>query len=104
MRSALLPRTTLGKWSIGLFVALVGFFVLGLAIVALGHQTGGETFTDNLYIAVPNLLSGISGLASLVTGAAGIVGYRERSILVFLCTAAGLFVLFMALGEFLAPH
>jgi hypothetical protein len=104
MNSAVLPKTPPGKWSIGLFVALVGFFVLSLAIVVLGHQTGGEAFSDNLYIAVPMFLAGLSGIAALVAGVIGILGRKERSVLVFLSAGAGLVVLFLVLGEFMAAH
>jgi hypothetical protein len=104
MKSAFLPTTTLGRWSIGLALSLFFFFILSFAIIILGHQTGGETFFDNLYIAVPMFLAGASGVAALVTGAIGILGYRERSVFVFIAVAIGLFVLLMVLGEFLAPH
>jgi hypothetical protein len=49
-------------------------------------------------------LAGISGIASLITGVIGILRYRERSVLVFMSAVIGLFVLFLVLGEFLAPH
>jgi nitrate reductase gamma subunit len=104
MKSSLLPTTTLGKWSMGLGISLILFFILSFAIVILGHQTGGETFLDNLYIAVPMFLAGISGIAALIAGIIGILRYKERSALVFLSAAVGLFVLFLVFGEFLAPH
>jgi hypothetical protein len=104
MKSALLPTTTLGKWSTGLGISLIGFFILSFAIIILGHQTGGETFLDNLYIAVPMFLAGLSGIGALITGVICIFKYKERSVLVFLASAVGLFVLFIVLGEFLAPH
>ncbi len=104
MKSGFLPTTTVGKWSIGLAISLFSFFVLSIAIVVLGHQTGGETFSDNLYIAIPMFLAGISGISALITGAIGILGYKERSVFVFLSAAVGLFVLFLILGEFLVPH
>jgi hypothetical protein len=104
MKSAFLPRTTLGKWSIGLVLSLFFFFILSFAIIILGHQTGGETFFDNLYISIPMFLAGISGIAALITGTVGILKYKERSVLVFLSAAVGLFILFFVLGEFLVPH
>ncbi len=104
MKSSLLPTTTLGKWSIGLGIALISFFILSFAIIILGHQTGGETFLDNLYIAIPMLLAGISGIFGLITGMIGILRYKERSVLVFLSAAAGLFVLLLVVGESLVSH
>ncbi len=104
MKSAFLPTTTLGKWSISLAISLFFLFILSLAITILGHQTGGETFFDNLYISVPMFLAGISGIAALITGIICILRYKERSVLVFMAALIGLFVLFLVLGEFLAPH
>jgi len=104
MKSAFLPTTTLGKWSIGMGLSLILFFILSFAIIILGHQTGGETFSDNLYIAVPMFLAGISGIAALITGIICILRYKERSVLVFMAALIGLFVLFLVLGEFLAPY
>jgi hypothetical protein len=104
MKSSVLPTTTVGKWSFGLGIALIGFLILSFAIIILGHQTGGEAFLDNLYIAIPMFLAGISGVFGLITGMIGILRYKERSALVFLSAAIGLFALSLVLGEFLAPH
>ena len=76
MKSTLLPTTTLGKWSIGMGLSLILFFILSFAIIILGHQTGGETFFDNLYIAVPMFLAGISGSAVFITGIICILRYK----------------------------
>ena len=104
MKSTLLPTTTLGKWSIGLVISLFLFFIISFAFIILGHQTVGESFFDPWYIAVTMILAGISGIAAFITGIIGILRYKERSVLVFMSAAICLFVLFLILGEFLAPH
>lgn len=99
----LMPKTNLGRWSIWL---IIGFFVfLGLfyLAVALG-QRGGETFFSNLILTIPILLAGVSGILSFFTGITSIVKSKERSVLVFLATVLGLFVLFFVMGEILFPH
>lgn len=107
MKSALLPTTNLGKWSIGLAIASFLLLAVFLIEVALGLR-GGDTldFSDlsQLGPAIPILLAGVSFVSALVTGLIGIVKDRERSVLVFLAAAMGLFVLLLVLGEFLAPH
>ena len=60
--------------------------------------------TGNLALAIPMLLAAVSGVSALVTGIIGIVKSRERSVLVFLATVIGLFVLIFSLGEILFPH
>ena len=103
MRISLKPKSTMGKWSTGLIIALLLFFAVFLILVASG-QRGGDTFFSNLTLTIPMLLAGVSGVSALVTGIIGIVKSRERSVLVFLATAIGLFVLVFTLGEILFPH
>jgi hypothetical protein len=99
-----LPVTTPGKWAVGLVISFFVFLIIGILVVVLGHQTGGDTFFDNLYISIPMILSGISGIAAFFAGIAGILIRKERSIIVFLCTGIGLLVIIFVLGEFLGSH
>jgi cytochrome bd-type quinol oxidase subunit 2 len=93
----------MGKWSTELISAFFLFFAVFLILVASG-QRGGDTFFSNLALTIPMLLAGVSGVSALATGIIGIVKSRERSVLVFLATAIGLFILIFSLGEILFPH
>jgi hypothetical protein len=99
----LVPKTTLGKWSLGLSVS---FFVsLGLLmLMAATGQEGGEKFTDNLLLAIPAFLAAVSAVGAFSTGIVGIIRKKERSILVFAATIIGLLVLLFLVGEFTTPH
>ena len=101
MKITFLPTTTLGRWTIGLIISLVSFFLLATATVTLGHQTGGDTITANNYIAFPMLIAMGSGIAAFITGLIGILKYKERSVLVLLSTFVGFDVLFFVLGSLL---
>ena len=103
MRITVLPKTSWGKWSAGLIVAFILFFVLFLILVASG-QRGGETFFSNLLLTVPMLLAGTCGVAAFVTGLIGIIKSKERSILVYLAIFIGFEIMVFGLGEFLVPH
>ena len=90
MRVSILPKTSLGWWSVGLVIAIIVLFVVvpevpGAEVTALGR-------------AIAIGFAAISGVA-FVTGLIGIVRRRERSILVFLTTAIGMFALIIAVGE-----
>ncbi len=98
-----MPTTLLGKWSISLAIALTALFVLFQVLVALGER-GGETFFSNLVLTIPIIMAGVSGVLAFLTGILGIIRSRERSILVFLSTMIGFFVLLFILGEILFPH
>jgi hypothetical protein len=107
MKSDFLPKTTLGKWSIGLVIVAICCFVVFIIEVALGLRGGDSLdFSDpsQLGPAIPILLAGVFFVSAMVTGLIGIVKNRERSVLVFLAVAIGMFVLLLVLGEFLAPH
>jgi len=99
----LLPKTLLGKWTVGLIAFFFLLFAAFQLLVASG-QTGGDTFFSNLLLGIPGLLMGVSAIASFFTGVLSIARDKERSVLVFLSTLIGFLVLIFVLGEFLYPH
>jgi hypothetical protein len=103
VRIAVLPKTSWGKWSVGLIAAFILFLALFLILVLSG-QRGGETFFSNLLLTVPMLIAGTCGVAAFVTGLIGIIKSKERSILVFLAIFVGFEIMVFCLGEFLVPH
>ena len=103
MRVNFAPKTRFGKWSVGLIIAFFLLLMFFYLLVASG-QRGGATFFSNLVLAVPMLFAGICGISSFFAGIIGIIKMKERSVLVFLATIIGLFVLFFCLGEILFPH
>lgn len=86
-----IPKTRLGKWSVGLIIVSFLSFALVLLLVA-----SGQLFIN------PMFLAGICGISSFFTGTISIIKNKERSILVFLATAIGLYILFLYLGEILS--
>ena len=103
MKNIFIPKTRLGQWSIWLIVALFVLFISFQLLVASG-QRGGATFFSNLALAVPMLIAGICGVSAFFTGIIGIIKSKERSVLAFLATMIGFFVLFFVSGEILVPH
>jgi len=99
----LMPKTILGRWSVGLIVLFLLLLVLFHILVASG-QRGGETFFSNPYLAFTGIFIAMSGISSFFTGIFSIIRNKERSILVFLSTLIGLFVLLFVFGEILFPH
>jgi len=103
MKLHFIPRTRLGKWSIWLIIAFIALFIIFQILVAAG-QRGGATIFSNLLLSVPMLIAAIAGISSFFTGIIGIIINKERSVLVFIATILGFFILFFVLGEFLFPH
>lgn len=107
---SLIPKTTLGKRSLGLIVAMpVLFFV-------------GSSFTNSLYKSVPAgdsiiediagrpalalaMLAGMAaGISAFVTGFVAIIRRKERAPLVYLSTTVGMLLILFLIGEIMFPH
>jgi len=102
MRSTILPKTTLGRWSVGLAVAWILFFIISEVLV--GFEVLGAESNHALALTLTVIVTAIGG-ATFVTGLISIIKSKERSVLVFLTTAIGLYgliglvSLFAALAE-----
>ena len=103
MRVHFKPKTNLGKRSSWLLVTLGVFLLVFRINVLLGHR-GGDTFFSNLFLAIPILLTGISGIAAFITGLISIIREKERSISVYVAVAIGLIVLVVAFAQITSPH
>lgn len=98
-----MPKTKLGKWSVGLIVVFFLWFVI-LQVLVTSGQRGGETFFSNPRLAFTVIFAAIFAIAAFFLGIFSIIKSKERSALVFLSTAIGFLVLFFILGEVLSPH
>lgn len=98
-----MPGTAFGKWAVGFVISFFLFFALFSLIVASG-QKGGDTFYENLYLAVPALLAAFSGILAVITGGISVFRDKERAASVYLATIIGFLVLIFCLGEILLPH
>lgn len=103
MKITLIPKTYLGKWSVGLIISF--FILLGVffMFINLGER-GGNTFFSNLKLTIPGCLAAISAIASFFTGIISVFKNKERSVLVFLSSILGFLILLWCLAEVLFPH
>jgi len=78
MHISVLPKTTLGKWSVGLAVAFILSFFL--AEVLYGYNPASNQ--------VPGVILAIIGVgiggAAFIIGLISVIKHKERSILVFI--------------------
>ena len=101
---SVLPKTLLGKWSVGLIILFFLLLATGMFVVSVLGQTGGETIFDNLWISIPMLGAGACAIAAFIVGGFSIVKNHERAISVLIAAILGLIILIFVLGEFLTPH
>ena len=109
MRLSFIPKTTLGRWSVGLIVAMPIFFYIGMSFVSFYESvSAGKTIPQDIVarpgIALPMLAGFISGIAAFLTGIIGIIRKKDYSVLILLSTAIGFLVLLWCLAEILFPH
>jgi hypothetical protein len=99
MLISVLPRTSLGRWSVSLAIAFILFLVL--MEVTTGFNLFGPGFNPVLAVVLAIILVGTSG-AAFVSGLISVIKHKERSVLVFVSMAITLWVgLLGAVGEFL---
>lgn len=104
-----MPKSQAGKWSLGLAAAALVVFIawqIGLAL-EIRPEFGPPPVTVlnwNLVILTSELLC----LAAAVTGLAGLIRNKERSVLVFIVTIGGFLIILTLIGIwlnlYLNPH
>ena len=90
-----MPKTSIGKWSVGLLL-LFGLFVLTTILMGrAGHRAG-----DPLLV-IPGLCAAALGVATFVTALIGLFKQKDRTFLVVFCAVIGFFVSLMVIFEVL---
>ena len=105
MRINILPKSALGRWSLGLAAAFILLFVLFQTFAAFVRRNPvPHPGPPSPVILIAVVADYISGIAAFVTGLISIIKSKERSILVFLVVAVGFLALLFLLGEVIFPH
>lgn len=99
----LLPITKLGKWSVGFTISFLVFLMV-LMLMAASGQTGGETFSDNLLLAIPGFVAGGSAIVAFIIGIIAIWQQKERSWPVYVAVIIGLLATIFIVSEFDSTH
>ena len=105
-----IPITILGKWSVGLIIAMPLLFIIG------------TSFTDSLYKSVPSgdtiladiairpalvltMLAGmVSGIMAFITGLLAMIRKKEKAVFVYLSSLIGALLVLFLVAEVLFPH
>ena len=102
------PRTSLGRWSLGLiagFVVLIGLFFVMLSLYGgldevrrMSIQAGGRFFSLP-WLALTLVAASVSAAAALGAALVAIIRKRERSIAILLPLLIGGLVTLFSIGE-----
>ena len=105
MRISILPKSSLGRWSVGLAAAFILLNVLLQTFYAYVHRNPvPNPGPPSPVILMAVVADYISGIAAFVTGLISIIKSKERAILVFLVVVVGVLALLFLLGEVIFPH
>ena len=110
MRISILPKTTLGRWSLGLIVAMPVLFFVGMSFTSLLYKSvpaGGTILKDfgvRPALELTMLAGMVSGISAFIIGLIAIIRQKERALLVFGATLIGALLILFLLGEVLSPH
>lgn len=100
-RNRLLPGTSLGRWSVGLFALHLVAFLTFMVIAMRGAGTWDEGIFEDLVLGIPLVATMLSAFSTLVVGVVAI-RRNERALAVVLATVlAGMATLFFV-GELLS--
>ena len=108
--TGIMPKTTLGKWSIWLMAAMLLMFFFGSSLSrsiydsAPAGNTILEDFAGRPALALSMLAGMLSGVAAFITGLLAILRQKERALLVYASCALGAMLLVLLVGEILLPH
>ncbi len=88
VRFSILPKSTLGRWSVGLTIASIFFYIL--AELMYGFEVFGPESNPALGNALTIVAMGISG-AAFISGLVSMIKRKELSLFVLVATVIGLY-------------
>ncbi len=103
------PKSNLGKWSIGLIVIMPLLLFGGMSFVSFYESVpAGKTILHDIVlrpgVALLMVAGLVSGIASFFCGIFGIIKKKDYSVLIFISTLIGFFVLLFILAEIFPSH
>ena len=104
------PDAILGRWSVGLIVAMPIFFIVGASFADTLYKTVpvGKTIPADIVarpaLALTMLAGMAAGILGFITGILAIVRQKEKALLVYISTVIGAVLVLFLVGEILFPH
>ena len=105
-----MPKTTLGKWSLGLIIAMPILFAIGSSFADTIYESisSGDTILDDISgrpaLAITMLAGMAAGISAFITGLISIIKKKERAILAYISTIVGAGLILFLIAEFAFPH
>lgn len=110
MKIDLMPKTILGKWSLGLIVTMPVLFIIGMSFTNLLYESmsAGNTILEDISkrpaLALTMLAAFISGISAFIIGLIAVLRQKERSLSVYVAIIIGALLILFIMNEILFPH
>ena len=104
------PNTNLGKWSVGLIIAMPILFFIGSALTDTLYSgiPSGDTILADIAarpaLALTMLAGMAAGVSALLTGLLAILRQKDHALLVYVATLFGALETLFLIAEILYPH
>jgi hypothetical protein len=105
-----MPKTVLGKWSLGLIIAMPLLFLIGMSFTDSLYESvpaGGTILADIVSrpaLAITMLVGMAAGVSAFITGLITIIKQKERTLLVYVSTIVGAALTLFLIAEIIFPH
>ncbi len=106
----ILPITALGKWSVGLIVAMPILFIIGsfLANSLYTSIPAGDTILADIAarpaLALTMLAGMAAGISAFITGLLAIIRRKDNALLIYVASVIGALLVLLLASEILFPH
>ena len=106
----LIPRTTLGMWTVGLIAAMPILFVIGSSSSSSLYESvpAGRTILADVaarpILALSMLAGMVAGFTAFIVGLLAIVKKKENALLVYVSTVIGGLLTLFLVSELAFPH
>ena len=104
------PKTILGKWSVGLIVAMLISIIIGTSFTNSLYKSvpAGETILLDIAarpaLALTMLAGMAAGISAFFTGLLAIIRQKENALLTYVSTVIGAFLMIFLAGEIIFSH
>ena len=106
----IIPTTKLGKWSVGLIVAMPLLFLISIFFKDILYPSipAGATILADIVtrpaLTLTMLAGMVAGISAFITGLLAILRQKDYTLLVYLSSILGAFLVLFLMGEILFPH
>jgi hypothetical protein len=105
-----MPKSTLGKWSLGLIIAMPILLFIGMNFTISLYESvpSSDTFlaeiTNRPVLAITMLAGFAAGVSAFITGLIAIFRQKDRAILAYASTLVGFLFTLYLIAELAFPH